>query len=155
VSLTLKDGGADYPFVGNGHDHGLAVDIDLIKPDFDLVTIEKVFLQKGAVFLGNVLEEVPYFGAILRYKRSQGHRSSITKSNALWIGGEQIARYWIIGHGINPLLSNSDYHRCGVRTPWLEIIERDYLVSSKRFDPIGESPVAANSSVLSYREFAS
>jgi hypothetical protein len=91
VALTLKDGGADYPFVCNGHDHGLAVDIDLIKPDFDLVTIEKVFLQKGAVFLGNVLEEVPYFGAILRYKRSQGHRRSIPKSNDLWIGGEQIA----------------------------------------------------------------
>lgn len=115
MALPLENSSADYPFAGDRYDHGLAVNIDPVKPDFDLVTVEQVFLQEGTVLLGNVLEEFAHFGAILRYKRAQGYRSSIPKTDVFWIGREQIARNRIISHGINlSFLSKFDRHRDGV-----------------------------------------
>jgi len=62
----LEHCGADDPFVRDRYHHGLAVNIDSVKPHLDLVAIDEVLLQKGAILLRHALEKLADFAAILR-----------------------------------------------------------------------------------------
>lgn len=72
VTLSLENCGPDNALPVNGYDHAFAIKIEFVKPDFDLIAVDQVFFQKGAVLLGHALKKSPNFAAILGYQRAQG-----------------------------------------------------------------------------------
>jgi hypothetical protein len=78
--------------------HGFAIEVDLVEPDFDLLAIEQILLEKGAVLFGHAFKEAADFCAILWYESSNRDRRAVRQLQNLRISGEEILLNRIVTH---------------------------------------------------------
>src|SRR4029077_10479888 len=98
VALAFEHSRPDNLSAGLRYHHGFAIEVDFVEPDFDLLAIEQVLLEEGAVVLGHAFKEGADLGAILRDEGANRDRRAIGQLQDLRISGEQIFRDRIVSH---------------------------------------------------------